>query len=264
MEIAPCEALKPYVKCFWGSVMPYNKQDAGASYNRLIIPDTCMDIIFTVNFTDNRITNSFCTIDDRAYFTHASDNKAEYVSTFAIRFYAWGASFFSDFPFNKTKNSVFSADFYFSGIKNEIEPRLFDAVHIFDRIKIAESCLLSSLNRRRYNHIINDAIGEIVLSQGNINMKKLSAAAFASSRTLERLFDDYIGISPKKLSGLVRYQAVWKDVLTSQNLNLTDLAYKHGYFDESHLLNDFKKYHSIPISEARKYAYENVAFLQYK
>lgn len=218
--------------------MPYNRQDAGASYNRLIIPDTCMDIIFTVNFTDNRITNSFCTIDDRAYFTHASDNKAEYVSTFAIRFYAWGASFFSDFPFNKTKNSVFSADLYFSGIKNEIEPRLFDAVHIFDRIKIAESCLLSSLNRRRYNHIINDAIGEIVLSQGNINMKKLS--------------------------GLVRYQAVWKDVLASPNLNLTDLAYKHGYFDEAHLLNDFKKYHSIPISEARKYAYENVAFLQYK
>lgn len=41
-EITPCSALRPYIKCFWGSVGP----SAGkATAGELIIPDTCMDII---------------------------------------------------------------------------------------------------------------------------------------------------------------------------------------------------------------------------
>ena len=32
----------------------------------VVVPDTCMDVIFTVNYTDNSLSDMFCGIDDRA------------------------------------------------------------------------------------------------------------------------------------------------------------------------------------------------------
>ena len=38
------------------------------------------------------------------------------------------------------------------------------------------------------------------------------------------------------------------------DFNVHDAAYKFGFFDQPHLLNYFRKYHSISLSEARKRA----------
>ncbi|MBD5453450.1 MAG: AraC family transcriptional regulator, partial [Lachnospiraceae bacterium] len=65
MEFAPCDALKPYIRCFWGSMEPVIRNETNATTTSLVTPDTCTDIIFTVDFTNNKIENSFCGIDDR-------------------------------------------------------------------------------------------------------------------------------------------------------------------------------------------------------
>lgn len=45
-EIAPCVALRPYICCFWGSHVAYQPGVTGLHREKLIIPDTCMDLIF--------------------------------------------------------------------------------------------------------------------------------------------------------------------------------------------------------------------------
>lgn len=52
-EVAPCPALQPYIRCFWGSEhpLPARPHDGG-----LVIPDTCMDIMFTVDYARNRFS----------------------------------------------------------------------------------------------------------------------------------------------------------------------------------------------------------------
>lgn len=49
IEIEPCDALKPYIRCFWGS--KHNKRDFSDNKNKstLVIPDVCMDIMVTGN-----------------------------------------------------------------------------------------------------------------------------------------------------------------------------------------------------------------------
>ena len=264
IEIEPCSELKPYIKCFWGSKNPYNKLKENIPSRWLIIPDTCMDIIFNVSFTENRICNSFCALDERSYYINHENDKDELVSDFAIRFYAWGAAFFTDNSLKQTKNSVYDVDCFFPKLKREIEPMLFDKVDIYDRVTLVQNYLLNSINRKRHNRIVNDSLSEILLNKGNIRADRLAQSVFTSNRQLERLFNEYIGISPKKLSSLIRYQCLWQEALFAENLNLLDMAEKYGYSDQAHLLNDFKKFHGMTISEARKYAYTNVAFLQYK
>lgn len=165
IEIKPCPELRPYIKCFWGSKAPYKKLKTDIKSEHLVIPDTCMDIIFDVNFTENKISNSFCTLDDRAYSILYSNDKEKLVSTFAIRFYAWGVAFFSEASLRGTKNSVYDVDCFFSKLKREIEPKLFEVTDIHERIDLVQQYLLTGINVKRYNSIVNDASTEILLKK---------------------------------------------------------------------------------------------------
>lgn len=94
-------------------------------------------------------------------------------------------------------------------------------------------------------------------------MIDLRQEVLIGSRQLERLFLEYIGVSPKSLASMVRYQYLWNELLYHKDFNIADAVYQYGYSDQAHLCHDFKKYHSMRISDARKYAIENVGNLQY-
>lgn len=56
------DVLKPYIRCFWGTKKPVNQEKTYIKTNGIVTPDTCMDIMFHVDFTNNRIQNCFCGI----------------------------------------------------------------------------------------------------------------------------------------------------------------------------------------------------------
>lgn len=93
-------------------------------------------------------------------------------------------------------------------------------------------------------------------------MANLKQEVFIGIRQLERLFLEYVGVSPKNFASMVRYQYVWNDFLYNKNFNIADAVYKYGYSDQAHLCRDFKKYHSMSMSDARKYAMQNVGNIQ--
>lgn len=85
-EIPPCDVLKPYICCFWGNERP---QIPNEKAGRLVIPDTCMDIIIKVNHSDLMVTSSFCTMDEHTYQSHAHATESGAVlSTFGSAFSA--------------------------------------------------------------------------------------------------------------------------------------------------------------------------------
>ena len=59
-EVTPCAALAPYIRCFWGSEHPLL---ARPHEGGIVIPDTCMDIIFTLDyaFMPGRLASSLKT-----------------------------------------------------------------------------------------------------------------------------------------------------------------------------------------------------------
>lgn len=254
IEIIPCQSLKPYIKCYWGTKKPVTNIKKDIITDELIIPDTCMDIIFDINYTDNKINSSFIGINNEAFMAAAQNDKEETTSIFAIRFYAWTAVLFSDESMTGVRNSVFDAQQHYSKIKSAIEPLLFDIDTLNERVKIAEKILLDELNTKRFNHNLETALFCIFRNKGNIKTTTLADEVFISSRQLERLFNDYIGVSPKQLTSLVRYQKIWNDILFNKHFNVADAVHLYGYTDQSHLLHDFKKYHTLLPSEAKRYA----------
>ncbi len=253
MEFAPCEALKPYIRCFWGSRRAATRAENGAGEMDIVILDTCMDIIFHVDFTHNHISSSFFGIDDRT-FAVPYDGEKNIFFVFAVRFYPWGAALFAEESLRETKNAFFDADCHFSTVKREMEQYLFDVSDICQLIPVAEKILLNRLNERHQNQTVFQAVARILEKRGNLSAAALGQEIFVSSRQLQRLFLEYIGVAPKSLASMVRYQYIWNELLQDKNFNKADAALRYGYTDQAHLCHDFKKYHSMNMEEARQYA----------
>ncbi len=250
---APCAPLKPFIKTFWGTEEPTAIMSPIENEPSLIIPDGCVDIIFTVNHSTNKVSCGYCGIYDKP--TLATSIKSERnISRFAIQFYFWSVHLFASCHMRDSYGVFGDLDVYFEGWKNFFEEMLILNRTISDRIRLTEKFLLEKYSMTMYNHNLFNAIYHILNEKGAVSMKEICAYTAVSQRQLERLFLEYIGTTPKKISNLVRYQNVLFDLINSYGFDVQDTVEKYKFTDQSHLLNEFKKYHSMTPNQAKQFA----------
>lgn len=252
-EYQPCPALQPYIRCFWGSKRPY-LQSIRPSGSDLVVPDACMDLIFNYNYTDNQVRTGFSGISNEAFTSYNSPDSNKYISTFGIRFYAWTAILFADESMEHARNNYIDASHYFPKLKAELEEQFFDCTDIQQRIALAQECLLKHLHPNRENSILNNSINVLLTTKGSIPIASLEQEIYVSTRQLERIYHNYLGISPKQFASMVRYQSLWQTILSHPSQNLLDAVAKFGYTDQSHLLREFKHYHTMTPANALRFA----------
>jgi AraC-like DNA-binding protein len=69
---------------------------------------------------------------------------------------------------------------------------------------------------------------------------QLAARCHLSPRTLQRLFHDYVGVSPKWVVRRQRLHTAAERIAEQPQLDLGALAVDVGYFDQAHFINEFK------------------------
>lgn len=246
-EWPPIPPLAPWVRCFWGGT--------AEKASTLVIPDTCVDIIYSIDHASGTVRGQFCGIDDAPYHaTLCPDNSLR--STFAIRFYAWTAVAFSAEPLTGLRNSAVPVEWYFPALHRALAPRLLDVRAMPARIALAESLLLETLRPERQNTLAAESIAALLQTHGTGDTAKLAREIHISTRQLERVLAEQTGASPKTLANLIRYQCLWRDILRP-GFDVRDAVAKFGFTDQSHLQHTFKRYHGMTPRQAR-----NVAFLQ--
>lgn len=185
----------------------------------------------------------------RSIISGLSDNYSD-VSTAGetgvvfISFHPSGACHFFNFPLSEIENqSVDMTDIYNTEIK-QIEELLYLKDTIREKVTVIESFLI-----RRYSPIpshdgllIQKGVEIVKNCKGQTNAKNLSDCLYTTPKTLERKFSKYLGKTTKQIIKLIRFQGVLQDLSVSKNINLTEYAYRNGYFDQSHFIKDFKTY----------------------
>ena len=68
----------------------------------------------------------------------------------------------------------------------------------------------------------------------------LAARTGLSKRSVQRLFREYVGIPPKWVIRRYRLHELIERLEAGDPLNWPDLALELGYFDQAHLINDFR------------------------
>lgn len=260
-ELAPCKVLQPYIRCYWGTEKPLIREERDP-LSKLVIPDTCADIIYNIDESANTVSGGFCGVNDCSFYTSEKEKAGHAVATFSIRFYAWSAYAFVGDSLRATLNGYFRADSLFEWLDRMIRPKLLELRTLEEKAAFAEELLLKRLSDRKENRLVDSTVSYILDNRGSLEVADLAREFFISTRQLERLFHEYIGITPKKLSNLIRYQFLWRDIVCEPDFDLLNAVHKYGYTDQSHLLREFRKYHSMDIHRARTLAFQDVGNIQ--
>ena len=261
----PCAPLKPYVANYWGTKdVLRNKVDCNPL---LVIPDTCMDVIFNINHTTGVVSGKLCGMGEDAIIVTPVPT-TDITSRFAIRFYFWSTHLYCDTPLRGTASNYNDADLYFTGWKSFFTEMLLSTHTLKERVEMTDRFLLSKLDLFKCNNNVMNALYHTIDTRGSSSVKDVCAYAGVSQRQLERLYADHIGTTVKKTSNLIRYQNVWRDIVFQRHFDVHEAVLKYGYTDQAHLIHSFKRYHTMPPMEAiktvRAHRSKNGAFLQYE
>jgi AraC-like DNA-binding protein len=92
------------------------------------------------------------------------------------------------------------------------------------------------------DELLRESLYHMKQSQGKISIHELLRGLSVSERLLERRFERFIGISPKKLNGILRINHYLK-LLRDPNQAYTPVqaAIEAGFYDQAHLNNRFKE-----------------------
>ena len=172
---------KGWIRCFWGGIA-----GAGASPTR-IIPDVCADLIYHIDETAGRIIQaSFCGVSDVCGTAHLPMIPGHTVSTFAIRFHAFGAYAFADDALRGTLNGFESPEVRFGRLDRALRARLPELRGLSARTAYAQSVLLAF--QCRENPLVETAADALLYHRGTATVSEWAHELFISSRQLERLW----------------------------------------------------------------------------
>jgi AraC-like DNA-binding protein len=235
-EHMPAQLLHPYIYCYWQLVAPIPLEQP---FIYRVVADACMDVYFDMQNPADSYVMGFC----KQYTEFALPQLFHYVG---VRFLP------AAFPY------LFSIDG--SELSNRYE-KLGDVVphlakYIADLIRpefaaekvvnLLDSFFINWLKKHTPEtdlrfmgsvlHILKNAGGLQIESDLNTGL---------SPRQLRRLFNFYIGDSPKIFSQIIRFQQLLKAKPSTQLLKSEKLFFDAGYYDQSHFIKAFKTFYGI-------------------
>lgn len=289
-EARPIDALAGYVKCFWTletdpRTDPEPRLESGLPDKERILPDGCMEIVFNLaepfvqhhlDDTNERQPRILLVGQMRRHILIQPTGK---VRLLGVRFWPGGAYPFLRFPQDEITDQIIDLDSAWGRTAREIEARIQEARSRDDQLRAVETQLLAVLNRFRTNRENFSAIvAPILRTGGRLPIDTLAKNAGLSRRQLDRLFNTRVGLPPKLLSRVVRFQMVFAALERDDiSRRWAGLAVECGYSDQPHLIKDFKAFAGVEptsyFSQANLISSqftgnagndgENVPFLQY-
>ncbi|MCW7491937.1 helix-turn-helix transcriptional regulator [Leptospira sp. 2 VSF19] len=122
-----------------------------------------------------------------------------------------------------------------------LESSIFEKEDDESRIKIIETWLETILPEKDPKVLIINHIIDRVKSDRSIqSVDQVSKLFSMSLRNLQRLFQEYVGVSPKWVIQRFRIQEVAELIEKEKKIHYAAMALDLGYYDQSHFIKDFK------------------------
>jgi len=126
-------------------------------------------------------------------------------------------------------------------VNNELqETQSFDEIH-----QVIERFFLQKLKILKKALPFDRAMLELLRLNGNVPIEQIASMACLSLRQFERVCKDRIGLPPKLFARLTRFSKAYRIRENTPHLSWTRIAYECGYFDQMHLIRDFKEFAGV-------------------
>lgn len=137
---------------------------------------------------------------------------------------------------NKCCNANDAFDCEFSSVYDQI----MEQADPEKKIKVVEDFLLKKAITSKPIAPLDLAVEKMLLNQGNIPILNLASNACMSVRQMQRKFMEQFGLSPKHYSKFIRYTHARQMKALYPNVTWGEISLRCGYFDQMHLIHDFK------------------------
>ncbi len=261
-QIQPPGYIKNYVRYFWTLESTCNST-VPKTFGP--VADGCPGFIFQQaekgNFYDE------VKEDLPALFLYGQTTRPREIRT-SGKFQALGASFYPNalklvFGFNANELTDTCIDL--NALSEEhgvpLSDKLLSASSVHDQVEILSSFLFLQIQK---NNVQTDAaiqfvISEIIASHGSVSLRDLQQRLQISERSLERKFNQCVGITPKLFARICRFQASLHQLRNNRYTKLSDIAFENGYADQSHFIRAFQEFAGFSPNQYQKQSLEVVA-----
>lgn len=246
-EFKPNTLLTPYIETYW-SVCGYNQ---GEEFHK-ILPDGCIDIIFSFESNQLGLDNLFPNIVGTltSYSIGSYSNRIDLIG---IRFKPVGITAFirtpiyefTDKRINLTLVKSLFDEWFYKGLPEKASIEL--------KINHIDSYFIGKLkNVFELEPQIVYAIDLIRTTKGQLPLVEVASSSCLSLRHFERKFKTVIGISPKAFSKVVKFKYAISYLKRNDRISLYSVAIDCGYYDQAHLIKDFRAFSGNSPSDFRK------------
>jgi len=254
----PSKTLAPYIRRYWAIE---NVLDKGEVCVQRIIPTGLTELMLYFTPRPKILTDNKNLSDNVALYGHQNSfydmELTGKLSVFSIVFQPQGLMQFFNFPLSEICNRNISLKDINQQAGRDLEEKMNEAITFQQRVSVVETYLFDLL-KNNFDDFefkrINRVAELIKQTHGNINVNQMASEACLSRKQFERIFSEHIGISPKQYLKIIRFQSAIFQKQKNSKLNMTELSYESGYFDQSHFINDFK---SLSGLTPKQYFFEN-------
>lgn len=235
----PADILKPFVRSF-----AISENNEAGSYK--VLPDTSIVMGFQYSGKLSYSQNNEAVPLSPAGITGLRDsyrifNNSANTHTVLVMFSETGAGMF----FNHSMHELFGHslsldDLMLRSQMDVVTDQLNEATTDMERINLVEKFLISRINYKAHDELVNLAVAFIKQQAGNIKIITLAEKLNISQSQFEKRFRKMVGASPKKFASIVRLRHIL--TASSPGNSLTELGLDAGYFDQAHFIKDFKSF----------------------
>lgn len=140
-------------------------------------------------------------------------------------------------------------------VTTELQEKLLNAGSTNAMLIMIDSYIAKLSLNQRYDHgIIKYVTDKIVTSPQKEVLLQLQKEMNITERTLQRTFEKNVGITPSLYRRICQFNSAFQELnSTRHSQKLTDLAFQHGYADQSHFIRTFKEFTNLTPSEYLNY-----------
>ncbi len=159
---------------------------------------------------------------------------------FGIRFYPGALRHFFDLDVSEITSQFVDEKFLPRCGFGELHNNIYQYQHFGERVDVCETWLLKNY-KPQSSLQFDQALGLIYQSLGNMRISQLADSIGWSTRHLNRIFQRQTGLNTKTFSQVIRIQNVCRQLYLTPEKSLKT-ALEMGFFDQPHLIKDFKKH----------------------
>src|ERR1044072_7136909 len=230
-EIKPRSTLSRFVECFWTL-----ESDAPATNPERILPDGCVELILNFGAEFSQHCEGRQQLQPRNFLVGQMTgpiliSPTGTVQVIGIRFHPGGTLPFLRLPLHEIADQVVELGALSSKLERDLLHATTRSASLSEKITAIEEFLTSELLSQKHDQRLMMLAAGIVGSGGLVSVDQLANDAGISSRQLERRFLREVGLGPKLLARIIRFQQVFRAVEQCNSAWAT-VAIVCGYYDQ--------------------------------